>query len=205
MAFTTVSSTRAVTAQTTADPIAPAFTLPAEHNAYVASPAALVQWTEVHALYLPLIFTTSPPSCIPDPVGESSNVADAIKICSEQTVTGQVSEADRDDVYLISAAANQVIDIVLQGTGDDADLYLYPPGTLNVNSDPWVAQSENDGCAEEIHGTMLVGGDWFIDIYAYYGTTNYTLVVTLPITEVTSAQTSTTPIGIPIFGNRSSK
>jgi len=163
-------------------------------------------------LYLPVVAKappvptpTPPPGCVPGPLGEANDVADAILICSGQTVTGQVSQSDKDDVYRFHAAANQAIDIVLHGTGGDADLYLFPPGATNVTSDPWAARSVQEGNDELIQGTLLVGGDWFVDVYAFSGATEYTLVVTLSNTNVTSAQIMTATMGAPVTGSRSSK
>ena len=162
-------------------------------------------------LYLPVVAkapptpTPTPPGCVPGPLGESNDVADAILICSGQTVTGQVSQSDKDDVYRFKAAANQAIDIVLHGTGGDADLYLFAPGTTNVTSDPWAARSVQEGNDELIQGTLLVGGDWFVDVYAFSGASEYSLVVALSSMEVTSAQTMTATMGAPVTGSRSSK
>jgi hypothetical protein len=118
-------------------------------------------------------------SCIPDPPGESDNINDALTVCSGQTVSGQVSDADWDDVYKIATTANQLLTISMNGSGGDADLFLYPPGTTDVDTDPWADCSINDGNDEFIQGTVLVGGFWYIDVFSYEGTTNYNVTVTL--------------------------
>jgi Bacterial pre-peptidase C-terminal domain len=119
-------------------------------------------------------------ACTPDPAGESSNVNNARRICSGQTVTGRVRrDNDRDDVYKISTVPNQELTIVMSGSGGDADLYLYPPDTQNVDTDPAVDGSWNSGNNELIQGTTLIGGDWYVDVYAYAGTTDYRVTVTL--------------------------
>ena len=127
-------------------------------------------------VYLPLV---SSPSCTPDPPGESDNVNDALIVCSGQTVSGQVSDDDWDDVYKILTMANQQLTISMNGSGGDADLYLFPPNTTDVNTDPYVDFSENDGNDEYIQGTVLEGGFWYIDVFSYEGTTNYNLTITL--------------------------
>jgi len=132
--------------------------------------------------YLPIVVRP----CIPSLPGESDNIADALTICSGQTVTGRVNDSDWDDVYKIYAVANQQLTISMNGTGvggpGDADLYLYPPGTTNVNTDPYVDASENIGNNEFIQGTVLVGGFWYVDVFDCCegdGGTNYNLTVTL--------------------------
>jgi hypothetical protein len=118
-------------------------------------------------------------TCIPDPPGESDNVGDALTVCSGQTVSGQVSDADWDDVYKILAVADQELTISMNGSGGDADLYLYPPGTTDVDEDPYVDSSTNSGNDEFIQGTVLVGGFWYIDVFSWEGTTNYHVTITL--------------------------
>jgi C1A family cysteine protease len=132
--------------------------------------------------YLPLVarrYLPIPDYCIPDPPGESDNVDDALTVCGGQTVSGQVSRSDLDDVYKILAVANQQLTISMNGSGGDADLYLYPPDTSDVNTDTPSASSRNWGNNESIQGTVLVGGFWYIDVYSYEGTTNYNVTVTL--------------------------
>lgn len=77
----------------------------------------------------------------------------------------------------------------MNGTGGDADLYLYPPGTTDVNVDPFVDYSTSTGNNEFIQGTALVGGFWYIDVYAYSGTTNYSVTATLSSPTSTGIKT----------------
>jgi hypothetical protein len=116
-------------------------------------------------VYLPLVQRTVPPACIPDPPGESDNVPDALLICSGQTVTGQVSDDDLDDVYKIVAVSGDRLTVSLSGSGPgDADLYLFPPATGDVTVDPWWAFSANPG-NQEFLSERLTAGVWYIDIY----------------------------------------
>lgn len=136
--------------------------------------------------------TGSPTSpCTPSPSGESNNIADAITVCSGQTVSGQVSATDQDDVYKILTEANQDITISMSGTGGDADLYLYPPDTTDVTTDPASAGSTSGSSNELIEGTVLVGGYWYIDVHSYSGSTNYNLTVTLSSSGTNTTQTFT--------------
>lgn len=134
-------------------------------------------------IYLPLILKggESGSSCVPDSPGESNNINDALKICSGTTASGQVSRhgGDIDDVYKISISAGQMVTISMNGSGGDADLYLFPPGTTDVTTDPWADRSINAGNNEFIQGTALVSGFWYVDIFSYSDTTNYDITVTL--------------------------
>jgi hypothetical protein len=67
----------------------------------------------------------------------------------------------------------------MNGSGGDADLYLFPPATTDVNSDPLAAYSESESNNEYIQYTVLQGGFWYIDVFSYNGTTNYNLTITL--------------------------
>lgn len=133
------------------------------------------------AVYLPLVVRTSgsaPSTCTPTIPGESDGFADALLVCSGQTITGQVNAwSDFDDVYKIAVTAGQQLTLTLSGAGGDADLYLYPPGTTNF-SNP-AAASELDGNNEFIQMTLSTAGQWYIDVYAYDGTTNYNLAITV--------------------------
>ncbi len=133
-------------------------------------------------VYLPLIIRAPfSDGCVPDPAGESDNIGDAITICSGQTVSGQVNldSGDYDDVYRIQVTAGQQLTIIMTGSGDDADLYLYPPGTTDVWTDSYVASSENFGNSESIQRTVQTSGYWYVDVYAYEGVSSYSLTVTL--------------------------
>jgi len=127
------------------------------------------------SIYLPLVIK----SCLPAPPGESDNVNDALTVCSGQTVSGQVSDADWDDVYKIWTMANQQLTISMNGSGGDADLFLFPPGSTDVDSDPWAAESAFDGNDEFIQYTVLESGFWYIDVFSYSGSTNYNVTITL--------------------------
>ena len=128
-----------------------------------------------YSIYLPLVINP----CTPAPPGESDNVNDALTVCSGQTVSGQVSDADWDDVYKILSKANQKLTISMNGTGGDADLYLFSPDTTDVDSDLWAAESAHDGNNESIQYTVLEGGFWYIDVFSYSGSTNYNVTITL--------------------------
>jgi hypothetical protein len=152
-------------------------------------------------VYLPAILKR----CSPDPPGESDNVDDALTVCSGQTVSGQVSQSDLDDVYRILTVADQQLTIAMNGSGGDADLYLYPPGTTDVDTDPWSAVSNNDDNNEFIQGTVLVGGYWYIDVFSWSGKTNYNVTVTLSGSEAAPTITFNLTNVRPIHDRRQGK
>jgi hypothetical protein len=138
--------------------------------------------TPENFVYLPLVLkpSTGGAACVPDPAGDSENVADALRICSGQTVTGQVSRSgDLDDVFKITAAANQQITIALDGSGGEIDLYLYSPSATNIDADTPFASSKMAGNTEFIQTTVDTAGDWYVNVHSYTGSTDYTLAVML--------------------------
>jgi hypothetical protein len=144
--------------------------------------APVLNATLSYTMHLPTVLSAF---CVPSAPGESDNIADALTMCSGQTVSGQVNDYDKDDVYKILAVANQTLTISMNGTGvggpGDADLYLFPPGTSDVRYDLWSAYSRSSGNSEFIQYTVPVGGYWYIDVYdyRYSGGTNYNLTATL--------------------------
>ena len=87
----------------------------------------------------------------------------------------------------IRCQLTQHLAISLSGTGGDADLYLYAPGSSDVRLDTPVAASTNYGNNEAISGTVKVTGYWYIDVFSYSSTTNYSLTAT--ITNSLTSQT----------------
>lgn len=138
-----------------------------------ASGESIAELTDAQFVYLPLVFVP----CIPP--GESDNVNDALSVSSGQTVCGQVSDNDWDDVYKILTVANQQLTISMNGSGGDADLFLFPPSTTDTDTDPWAEASAHDGNNEYIQYTVLEGGFWYIDVFSYEGAINYNLTITL--------------------------
>jgi len=136
-------------------------------------------------VYLPMVMANAsddsvPTDCTPDPPGESDNIADALIVCSGQTVSGQVSSpTDLDDVFKILVESGQQLTSSTTGNGGDVDLYLYPPDTSDVITDPWYTASRHSGSDESIQVTIPTGGYWYVDVYAYSGLTDYDVTVSL--------------------------
>jgi hypothetical protein len=84
-----------------------------------------------------------------------------------------------DDVYKIPVLAGQQLTITLTGSGGDADLYLYPPETTDINVDAWVENSINLNNNEFIQTVVSANGFWYIDVRTFSGSTAYQLAVTI--------------------------
>ena len=157
------------------------------------SPWSQSQSTSVlYKLYMPLIikhyYSTS--NCTPDPAGDSDDIDDALIICDGQVVPGQVSDDDYDDVFKIYAVKGQTLSAALSGSGGDADLYLYAPGStgIYVNS-PWAYSITPYSSQELISLTIPESGYWYVNVFSYSGTINYSLTTTLSATS-TNLQTA---------------
>lgn len=159
-------------------------------------PCEMAPTPNMMTIYIPFIMkstTPTPPTCTPDPPGESSNVVDALTICSGQTVSGQVNRTnDMDDVYKIPIQAGQQLTIAMNGAGGDADLYLYPPDTTDIHIDAWVENSINLNNNEFIQTVIPANGFWYIDVRSFSGSTAYNLTVTIanPLTGDTATGSS---------------
>ncbi len=165
-------------ATATPTPTASATPSPTPTRTPTATPPGM---TPAHFVYLPTILRlqSSGQNCIPDPPGDSDNIANALTICSGQSVSGSVNyNNDWDDVYKIQVEAGRQLTISMTGSGGDADLYLFPPGSTNLASG-WKAESITEGNNEFIQYTISTPGYWYIDVYAYSGATTYNLTVTV--------------------------
>jgi len=138
-------------------------------------------------VYMPLLITTTSgtsQSCTPDPSGESNNISDALIICSGNTVSGSTSYPnDLDDVYKIYVSSGKKLTITMTGSGGDSDLYLFPPGTVDVTTDDWFIRSTNYANSESINATVNQTGYWYVDIFRFekssVNATNYQVSVAI--------------------------
>lgn len=107
------------------------------------------------------------------------------------TIPRICARVDVNAVYRIDAVVGQTLTVLLDGSGGDADLYVYAPGTQDVNTDPWAARANTIGNEEMNRGVVQVEERWYIDVYAYHTAgqpprvTDYVLTVTL--TDATGA------------------
>jgi subtilisin family serine protease len=136
----------------------------------------------LNKIFLPLVFNqyASTSDCTPDPAGDSDDIGDALVICDGQVVAGQVSDDDWDDVFQIYAVKGQTLSAALVGSGGDADLYLYAPGSAGIYLDSPVAASLTRGSNVELISLKIPqSGYWYVNVYSYFGTINYSLTTTL--------------------------
>lgn len=161
------------------------------HNQTVPAEGLLLpqlQITPAYTIYLPIILggpeVTTPPSptdCTPDPPGESDNIDDALEICSDQVVTGEVvNSSDPDDVYKIYAQTGQQIDIALTGSGlGNVAVGLYEPDATDIYINTPVKNSPGLFNDEQINHTATVDGYWYVDVRCHYGFIIYTFTTTI--------------------------
>jgi len=76
---------------------------------------------------------------------------------------------DDSDYYVFNLSQESTVDVILDVYEDDADLYLYD-SAQNV-----IASSTNGGFDSEYIFESLAAGDYYLEVYAYSGFTNYTL------------------------------
>ena len=134
-------------------------------------------------IFLPTVnraVASVPTDCTPSPAGDANSPGDALTICHDQTVNGQVDQNDYWDVYKIAIDANRAIAVNLTGGPGDANMRLYPPGTTSID-DGALADWSTAGSTsnESIQGTTLLAGEWFVVVYAWDGASDYQLKVTI--------------------------
>ena len=125
--------------------------------------------------------TVSPPNCASNPVGDSSNIGDALLICPDQPVSGQINrKSDQFDVYDIHFPDNTYRIIELTGIGGDAQMGLFYPEATDVTKDTPVGVSGKPGNEERIIFRYNSSpGIWHIALLAMTDeSTEYTLRVT---------------------------
>ncbi|RXJ02246.1 hypothetical protein DS745_07610 [Anaerobacillus alkaliphilus] len=100
-----------------------------------------------------------------------------------EIIEGQLDNNNNsDDVYSIMLNKGQKLQLSLTGdTGTDFDLYLFNPQSKTVHlSEGIIAYSENPNTSnEKITFIAKENGLYFINIFAYSGTGNYTLSIGL--------------------------
>jgi subtilisin family serine protease len=105
-----------------------------------------------------------------------------IPFSTDQISDSLNSQTDKDDVYSIQLNAGDTINLTMSGDeGTDFDLYIYSPYASTVNtSEEMLVPSENIGTSnEKINFTAQQSGTYYIDVYAFNGSGNYTLTKAL--------------------------
>lgn len=111
--------------------------------------------------------------------GVSDDDIPGLYINNNSTVNGALNMYnDMDDVYNLELSKGDVVTISLSGAaGTDFDLYLYTKNATTVKSNAGIlAYSENiNTSTEKITYYIQQTGTYFIDVYSFNGTGNYTL------------------------------
>ena len=109
--------------------------------------------------------------------GNDENFATATPISTTEIITDSVDNLiDLSDFYRFNLSQDSIIDVVLTDLSADADLFLYD-SNQNV-----IASSENANNNGESIVEDLTAGNYFLEVYAFSGFTDYILdILTDPI------------------------
>jgi hypothetical protein len=112
-------------------------------------------------------------------VGANDNIGQQVQYTWGVAQQGTYTDfrTDFDDVLSVDLKKGQHADFRLTGSsGTDFDLYLFPPGTMNILDDVEVASSENlNTSSEHISYTAAKAGKYFIDVATWDTNGDYTL------------------------------
>jgi subtilisin family serine protease len=120
-------------------------------------------------------------------------------LTSDRTATGTINGSNRVDTYRFTLATTQQASLSLTGLSADADVRLIQDLNSNgvVDAGDELARSQQDGTANEAIARELASGTYFIQVYQYAGTTNYTLTLnTTPIVDPGNTLTTARNLGI---------
>lgn len=119
------------------------------------------------------------PACAPGPGGDADNIADAIRLCPNLSVSGQVDAAeDPWDVYRVAFPAGRTTtECKLTGSADGAQLRVYLPTATDVLSDSAEIIRSTPGLTERFLGIVssLQNSDWYVAVKAVSGSIDYVL------------------------------
>ena len=90
--------------------------------------------------------------------------------------TGYISNDNTSDAYAFSVVSGEIIDITLSGLTNDADLRVIRDSNYNniVDAGEVYASSINFGSSSDSI-SIEEQGDYFVEVYQYTGSTDYTL------------------------------
>ena len=156
-------------------------TTTARSNSNAGVMSQVVDIVKTPIIYLPVINRCLTSISDEEP-NNNVNIAQDL-FCWHYTITGNVNRTnDKDDVYKIQASAGQTLTLTLTGS-DDADLFLYPPGTPDFGTlppPPFETASRNANTSNEfIQYKLTATGEWYIRVFAFNGNINYNLGVLL--------------------------
>lgn len=94
----------------------------------------------------------------------------------DQTQYGWVGNSDTTDTYYFELGFYEGVNITLSGLSNDADIRLIQDYDLDgVVDDYEVQQSSTYGGSSSEYISTDLSGNYFLQVYQYYGDTNYTL------------------------------
>lgn len=95
------------------------------------------------------------------------------------TENGWVGNSDTNDTYRFSLSTYEAANIRLTGLSADADVRVIRDGNNNglVDNGEVVGTSARFGSASELISNIHQSGDYFVQVYQFSGSTNYTLTL----------------------------
>ncbi len=120
---------------------------------------------------------SDPPGGGDPPPADDDNIPGVV--VPDSPINDTLNEAtDYDDVFRMTLDSGDTITASITGADQtDFDLYLYPPGSGDVNTDPAVAVAYDVVYPDTFEYTVPAdaGGTYYLDAYAYSGVGDYTL------------------------------
>ncbi|WP_165886813.1 S8 family serine peptidase [Scopulibacillus darangshiensis] len=111
--------------------------------------------------------------------GDGNNDIPGIPFKNDRFDDSLDSDNDTDDVLKVDLKAGETLNLALHGEkGTDYDLYVFDRDAKTVDTSSGItAYSENEGTsAEAVTFTAKEAGSYYIDVYAYDGAGDYTLI-----------------------------
>ena len=111
----------------------------------------------------------------------ANNNIPGVALPSPSPVSGSLDEnSDTADVYSVTLAAGETIQVILTSpdASTDFDLYLYGPGATSIWVDSAVAEAAATSYPDTFSFTARTAGTYYLEAYAYSGSGRYSLAYT---------------------------
>jgi len=120
--------------------------------------------------------------------GDAGNSMSAATLISAGSGTGYVDSSD-DDYYKIAVSSGQTVTVTMTPpSGSDFDLYLYDTNQSSADS----SSGGGSGETETVEGTASDSGYFYIDVFHWTESGNYSMTVTITGGGSTTTTTTTT-------------
>lgn len=120
-----------------------------------------------------------PPQVIPDRQVPNllSREQNAGNLSGDVRYSGSISDNNVVDTYQFALGTGEGVDIRLRGLSSDADIQIVRDGNMNriADSNETMAYSIVGGNSDELIPGFQQPGDYFLQVYQYYGNTPYQL------------------------------